>query len=186
MAASSPAAAASPPWRRSSPRAPSSSSGFRTCPSLAVTTLPTNLDDVPQQVDWLVGAALFARRQVYEDIGGLDEGFFMYSEELDWCKRAVDAGWQVAYTPAAEIVHHEGKSSEQVVAARHIRFFSSRVRYTRKYHGAFWAGTLRLWLLATFGFQWLREGVKWLVGHKRPLRTQRMGEYGKVLRSGLR
>ncbi len=143
-------------------------------------------DDVPQQVDWLVGAAVFARRQVYDDIGGLDEGFFMYSEELDWCKRAVDAGWQVAYTPAAEIIHHEGKSSEQVVAARHIRFFSSRVRYTRKYHGAFWAGTLRLWLLATFVFQWLREGAKWLVGNKRPLRAQRMGEYRKVLRSGLR
>ncbi len=143
-------------------------------------------NDAPQQVDWLVGAALFARRQVYDDIGGLDEGFFMYSEELDWCKRVVDAGWQVAYTPAAEIVHHEGKSSEQVVAARHIRFFSSRVRYTRKYHGTFWAGILRLWLLATFVFQWLREGVKWLVGNKRPLRAQRMGEYRKVLRSGLR
>ena len=143
-------------------------------------------DDVPQQVDWLVGAALFVRRQAYEDIGGLDEGFFMYSEELDWCKRAVDAGWQVQYDPAAEIIHHEGKSSEQVVAARHIRFFSSRVRYTRKYHGNCWAEALRWWLLATFGVQWLREGLKWLVGHKRPLRGERMREYGKVLRSGLR
>ena len=149
-------------------------------------TLADQADDAPQQVDWLVGAALFARRQVYDDIGGLDEGFFMYSEELDWCKRAVEAGWQIAYDPAAEIVHHEGKSSEQVVAARHIRFFSSRVRYTRKVHGAFWAETLRWWLLATFGFQWLREGAKWLVGHKRALRVERMGEYRKVLRSGLR
>ena len=73
-------------------------------------------DDTPQIVDWIVGAAMFVRRQVYDEIGGLDEGFFMYSEELDWCKRAVAAGWQVGYDPAAEIIHHEGKSSEQVVA----------------------------------------------------------------------
>ena len=134
-----------------------------------------------------MGAALFVRRQVYEEIGGLDEGFFMYSEELDWCRRAKDVGWQVVYDAAAEIIHHEGKSSEQVVAARHIRFFSSRVRYTRKYHGDFWAETLRLWLLATFVFQWLREGAKWMAGSERPLRApEDAGEYRKVLRSGLR
>ena len=139
-----------------------------------------------QTVDWIVGAAMFVRRAVYEQIGGLDEGFFMYSEELDWCRRAVAAGWQVAYEPAAEVVHFEGRSSKQVVPARHIRFFSSRVRYTRKYYGAFWAETLRLWLLATFVFQWLREGGKWLLGHKRPLRAERLHGYAQVLRSGLR
>ena len=143
-------------------------------------------DDEPQTVDWLVGAALFLRREVYEQVGGMDEGFFMYSEELDWCRRAVRAGWQVGYDPAAEIVHHEGKSSEQVVAARHIRFFSSRIRYTRKYHGAFWAETLRWWLLGTFAFQWMREGVKWLAGHKRALRANRMRTYSEVLNSRLK
>ncbi len=149
-------------------------------------TLADLPDDIPQEVDWLVGAALMARRQVYEQIGGLDEGFFMYSEELDWCHRAKDAGWRIAYEPAAEIIHYEGKSSEQAVARRDIAFFSSRVCYTRKYHGAFWAGVLRWWLLATFVFQWLREGAKWLLGHKRPLRAQRMAAYQQVLRSGLK
>ncbi len=143
-------------------------------------------EDLVQQVDWLVGAALFARRQVYEQSCGLDEGFFMYSEELDWCHRAVDAGWEIAYNPAAEIIHHEGKSSEQVVAARHIHFFSSRVRYTQKYHGRFWATVLRAWLLVTFVLQWIREAVKWLAGHKRPLRAKRMAAYQQVLQSGLR
>ena len=131
--------------------------------------------DDAQTVDWIVGAAMCVRRQVYEQIGGLDERFFMYCEELDWCQRVVEAGWQVAYVPNAQVVHHEGRSSEQVVAARHIRFFTSRVRYTCKYHGAIIAETLRLWLLATFVFQWLREGAKWLVGHKRPLRAERHG-----------
>lgn len=143
-------------------------------------------DDQPQTVDWIVGAAMFVRRQVYEQIGGLDEGFFMYSEELDWCRRAAGAGWKVAYDPAAEVLHYEGRSSAQVVAARHIRFFTSRVRYTRKYHGPTAATVLRLWLLITFAGQWVREGVKWLVGHKRALRAQRMAAYGQVLRSGLR
>lgn len=142
--------------------------------------------DGTQPVDWIVGAAMFARREVYEQIGGLDEGFFMYSEELDWCRRAVKAGWQVVYHPAAEVMHHEGRSSEQVVAARHIRFFSSRVRYTRKYHGRLASVCLRLWLLATFVWQWLREGAKWLIGHKRELRHERMVAYGQVLRSRLR
>jgi len=143
-------------------------------------------DDQEQEVDWLVGAALMARRKVYEQIGGLDETFFMYSEELDWCKRAKDAGWRIAYEPAAEIIHYEGKSSEQAVARRDIAFFSSRVKYTRKYYGRAWAEVLRWWLLATFVFQWLREGAKWLVGHKRALRAQRMAAYQQVLKSGLK
>lgn len=143
-------------------------------------------EDQPQRVDWIVGAAMMARRKVYEQVGGLDEAFFMYSEEMDWCRRAQDAGWQVAYNPRAQIVHYEGKSSEQVVAARHIRFFRSRVLYTRKYHGSTWAEILRWWLLLMFWGQWLREGGKWLVGHKRPLRRARMKAYREVIRSGLR
>lgn len=142
--------------------------------------------DETQAVDWIVGAAMFVRREVYEQIGGLDEGFFMYCEELDWCQRAVEAGWQVVYHPKAEVMHYEGRSSEQVVAARHIRFFSSRVRYTRKYHGQFASSCLRVWLLMTFVWQWLREGAKWLVGHKREVRHERMLAYRQVLRSRLR
>jgi N-acetylglucosaminyl-diphospho-decaprenol L-rhamnosyltransferase len=143
-------------------------------------------DDAVQPVDWVVGACLLVRRDVYEQVGGLDEGFFMYSEELDWCKRIKDAGWEVVYLPTATVIHHEGKSSEQVVPARHIRFQTSKVRYFRKHHGWPQAETLRWFLLATYVYQLAREGLKWLVGHKRPLRAERMRAYGQVLRSGLR
>jgi GT2 family glycosyltransferase len=143
-------------------------------------------DTAVQPVDWVVGACLFVRREAYEQVGGLDEGFFMYSEELDWCRRIKDAGWEVVYLPTATIIHHEGKSSEQVVAARHIHFQSSKVRYFRKHHGKFQAGVLRWFLLATYVYQWLREGAKWLLGHKRPLRAERLSAYRQVLRSGLR
>jgi GT2 family glycosyltransferase len=139
----------------------------------------------PQVVDWVVGAALLARRAVLNQIGGFDEGYFMYSEELDWCRRAAGAGWQVVYLPSAVIVHHEGKSSEQAVAARHIRFQTSKVRYFRKYHGPLAAGALRAIILASFAVEWLIEGLKWLVGSRRPMRRSRMEAYGQLLRSGL-
>jgi hypothetical protein len=144
------------------------------------------LDDAIQSVDWVVGACLLVRRQTYEQVGGLDEGFFMYSEEMDWCRRIKDAGWLVVYLPTATVIHHEGRSSEQVVPARHIHFQSSKVRYFRKHHGTFQAEALRWFLLATYIYQLGREGLKWLVGHKRPLRAERVEAYRQVLRSGLR
>lgn len=143
-------------------------------------------DHVATEVDWINGSAMFVRRAVYEQIGGLDEQFFMYSEELDWCYRAKRAGWQIVYYPEAQVTHYEGKSSGQVVAQRDIYFHSSKIRYFRKYRGAFVAGILRAFLLWMFAFQLVEESLKWLVGHKRPLRAERVRAYGQVLRSGLR
>jgi N-acetylglucosaminyl-diphospho-decaprenol L-rhamnosyltransferase len=156
-----------------------------------------HMDDVPislkgdqggeaQDVDWVVGAALMARRAVIDRIRGFDEGFFMYSDELDWCRRAKQAGWRVVYFPPALIIHYEGKSSEQSVAARHIRFHTSRVRYFRKYSGPLAAGFLRLALLAMFAAEWLLEAVKRLLGSKPGLRRERMAAYRQLLKSGLR
>jgi N-acetylglucosaminyl-diphospho-decaprenol L-rhamnosyltransferase len=149
-------------------------------------TMADTPDDAVQPVDWVVGACLLVRRQAYEQVGGLDEGYFMYSEEMDWCRRIKAAGWQVAYLPTATVIHHEGQSSEQVVAARHIYFQSSKVRYFRKHHGAVQGEFVRLFLLATYLFQAGREGLKWLLGHKRPLRAERVKAYWQVLRSGLK
>lgn len=143
-------------------------------------------DDEIQDVDWVTGAALMARREAVEQVGLLDEGFFMYSEELDWCRRFRQAGWRVVYLPAARIVHHVGKSSEQVLPARHIHFQTSKVHYFRKYHGPFAAEMLRLFLLGNYAWQLGLEAAKWAVGHKRPLRAGRIRAYWQVLRSGLR
>lgn len=143
-------------------------------------------DDQVQDVDWVTGAALMARREAVEQVGPLDEGFFMYSEELDWCRRFREAGWRVVYLPAARIIHHVGKSSEQVLPARHIHFQTSKVRYFRKYHSPVAAELLRWVLLANYLWQIGLEGVKWLLGHKRPLRAGRIAAYGQVVRSGLR
>jgi N-acetylglucosaminyl-diphospho-decaprenol L-rhamnosyltransferase len=143
-------------------------------------------DNEEQDTDWLVGACLLIRREAWEQVGPLDESYFMYSEELDWCRRAKAAGWRVVYVPWATVVHHEGQSSNQVIPARHIYFQSSKVYYFRKYHGTVVGETLRLFLLATYFFQLVQEAAKWVVGHKRPLRRERIAAYIRVLRSGLR
>ncbi|MBM4460463.1 MAG: glycosyltransferase [Chloroflexi bacterium] len=139
-----------------------------------------------EDVDWLVGAALCTRRTVLDQVGGFDEGYFMYSEELDWCRRVKQVGWRVVYLPTAQIIHHEGRSSEQVVAARHIRFQTSKVRYFRKFHGLLAAQTLRIFLLAAFALEWVFEAVKWLLGSRRSLRGERMAAYRQLLQTGLR
>lgn len=143
-------------------------------------------DGLVQDVDWITGAAMLARRSAIDEVGPMDEGFFMYSEELDWCRRFSDAGWRVVYLPEAQVVHHVGKSSEQVLAARHIHFQTSKIRYFRKYHGRTAAEALRWYLLTSYSCQLCLEGLKWLVGHKRPVRAQRIRAYRRVVASKLR
>ncbi|MCU0510272.1 MAG: hypothetical protein MUC34_18225, partial [Anaerolineae bacterium] len=75
--------------------------------------------------------------------------------------------------PEAVITHYEGKSSDQVVAARHIRFNRSKVRYFEKHHGSAAADFLRLALLAMFALEWAIEAAKYVLGSQRPLRRAR-------------
>jgi len=142
-------------------------------------------DDETQPVDWAVGACLLVRREVIDQVGKLDEGFFMYSEELDWCRRIKGAGWKIVYLPKAQVIHHMGKSSDQVIAQRHIYFQTSKVRYFRKHHGKWAAGWLRIALLAMYVWQLMLEAAKGLIGSKRELRRERVRAYWQVLRSGL-
>lgn len=142
-------------------------------------------DDAARYVDWVNGACMLVRREAIEQVGALDEGYFMYSEELDWCRRMAGAGWRVAHEPAATVIHHEGRSSEQVAATRQVYFESSKVRYFRKHHGALTANLLRAALLGTYVVRLAVEGAKYALGHRRALRAQRLRAHLEVLRSGL-
>ena len=137
-------------------------------------------------VDWVQGSALMLRRDVYSDIGALDEAFEMYYEELDYCRRAKTAGWRVAYLGGAFITHHGGKSSEQVAAQTLIHFHTSKLRYFRKHHGIGQYVLLRAILLLQFAWQLVLECIKGALGHKRELRAERVRRYWRVLRTGLR
>lgn len=143
-------------------------------------------EDEPVDVDWIVGACMMVRRKTIDHVGVMDEAYFMYSEELDWCRRIKDAGWRVIFLPGAQVIHYEGKSSEQAVTARHINFQRAKLRYFLKHHGAPSALLLRIFLLLTYCWQLLLEGLKGVVGHRRLLRWQRVKAYWQVLRSGLR
>ena len=139
-------------------------------------------DDAIGDVDWLVGACLLIRREVVDGVGLMDEGYFMYSEELDWCRRIKRSGWRVVYYPEARVIHHLGKSSEQAVTERHINFQRAKLRYFRKHHGRLSEAILRLVLLINYTWQLCLEAAKGLLGHKRPLRRQRVRAYWQVLR----
>ena len=71
-----------------------------------------------RSVDWLVGAFLMARRTAAEQVGPLDEGFFLYSEEIDWCRRFREHGWDVRHLPVMTITHHEGDNTKPEAVAQ--------------------------------------------------------------------
>jgi N-acetylglucosaminyl-diphospho-decaprenol L-rhamnosyltransferase len=143
-------------------------------------------DNATLDVDWVQGSALLARREVYEQIGGLDTGYVMFFEETDWCKRAKDAGWRAVYFGMAQIVHHGGKSTEQAGARKHIYFQESKLRYSRKYFGRGFATILRVFLLSQYLWQMSIEALKSAVGHQRTMRRERIRTYWQVIRSGLK
>jgi hypothetical protein len=98
----------------------------------------------PQKVDYIEGACLLARKNVYQQIGGLDESFFMYAEEVDLCYRMRRAGWQVWYQPEARVVHYGGGSSQKRRTQREGDLYISRVHFFRKHYGAGAAWRLKM------------------------------------------
>jgi GT2 family glycosyltransferase len=89
----------------------------------------------PRQVDTLLGACLLIRRQVLDEVGLLDEGYFMYSEEIDLCYRINQAGWPIYWVPEAQIVHYGGQSTQQAPTKMFLNLYGSKLRYFRKHYG---------------------------------------------------
>ena len=90
--------------------------------------------DREAEVDWLSGSALCVRRPVLEQVGGWDEEFFMYCEDVDLCYRIKQAGFARAYVPAAVITHRIGASSDWAQGAMIRQHHGSMLRYFRKHH----------------------------------------------------
>lgn len=85
------------------------------------------------QTEALSGAAMMFKRKVYEKIGGLDEDFFMYGEDLDFCKRVLDIGWRTFYVSDAEIIHLYGSSSAKRKMKSLINFYNAMWIYYKKH-----------------------------------------------------
>lgn len=87
-------------------------------------------------VDALVGCFWMMRRETLRAVGPLDEGFFMYSEDVDWCRRCQKAGWQVVFFPGARAVHYRGASSASAPLGSALAQQRSALYYWSKYHGS--------------------------------------------------
>ncbi|MEI9939914.1 MAG: glycosyltransferase family 2 protein [Pseudomonadota bacterium] len=88
-----------------------------------------------QEVDWVVGSFLLMRRACYEEVGELDERYFIYDEDIDWCLRAARAGWKIKYWPGARMVH-VGSAARPFMKDKTFIHFRSHLSYIKKNHSA--------------------------------------------------
>ncbi|MEZ4593074.1 MAG: glycosyltransferase family 2 protein [Chloroflexota bacterium] len=118
----------------------------------------------PREVDVLMGAALLLRKSVLETVGLLDEGYFMYSEEVDLCYRLQKSGWKLFWVPQSQVVHYWGQSSQQVRTEMFLQLYRGKLRFFRKHYG--WASVFvykmilalaSLFRLALAPLVWLRR-----------------------------
>ncbi|MFZ2360653.1 MAG: glycosyltransferase family 2 protein [Anaerolineae bacterium] len=91
--------------------------------------------DAVREVDWVQGCALAVRRDVWDAVGPFDEGYWMYVEELDWCRRAKNMGYRIFFTPDAQVVHYGKRSVAKARASVLPLGFRSHFRYYRKFDG---------------------------------------------------
>lgn len=119
----------------------------------------TYLDpDTPCEVDALSGSFMMIRRQAFQDVGYLDESFFLYGEDLDWCCRVTQSGWKVRYTPATQIIHFKGESSKRAEFDNLKVFYRAMVLFAHKHFRQkylfmpFWLLWVAIWLRAAASF----------------------------------
>lgn len=112
--------------------------------------------DAVREVDWVQGCALLVRRDVWEAVGPFDEGYWMYVEELDWCRRAKGMGCRIFFTPDARVVHYGKRAVAKARASVLPLGFRSHFRYYRKFDGKAKELAVRLIALLQMG---LRAGI---------------------------
>lgn len=134
-----------------------------------------SLRNEAHRCDWISGSSMIIRREVIEDIGMMDEGFFLYFEEVDFFQRAANAGWQTWYVPESTVMHIEGASTGiKSTSRRPAYWYNSRRRYFVKHYGItglitadllLSIGRLSFWLrrLLKLGAQGKQQDPKWFM-----------------------
>lgn len=118
-------------------------------------TFPSHGEDESwkaRPVDWVSGAFLMVRREALDAVGMLDDDYFMYTEEVDWCYRMWRHDWAVYTVPSARVIHHGGGTSRRVPERKRAQLYQSKRLFMRKHYG---------WPRATF-YDLLVRGVSGL------------------------
>ena len=109
----------------------------------------------PVEVDSVIGACMMVRREAVDQIGFMDEDYFLFLEETDWCYRMKRAGWKVYHVPQAKVYHFQGKSAEKEKERAKVEYFRSRYYFFKKNRGHFQWFVLLIGLLMRLGFELL-------------------------------
>ena len=109
----------------------------------------------PREVDVIQGACLLLRRDLLAQVGGLDETYFMYSEEVDLCMRVQRTGARLYWVPTSQVIHYGGQSSRQVATPMFLQLYRSKVLLFRKYHGRLRTAAYKLILMLATGVRLL-------------------------------
>lgn len=135
-----------------------------------------------REVDVIQGVCVMIRREALNQVGLMDEDFFMYSEEVDLCKRIRTGGWTIYWTPRVKVVHHEAKSTSQAPGNMFLHLYRSKVLYFRKNHGSMSAIFFKLILLGAVTVRLALSPFALLERpSQRKMHLRLARQYGKVL-----
>jgi GT2 family glycosyltransferase len=148
--------------------------------------LPTWTGAPSRAGHWVKGAALAIRREAFAAVGGFDETYFMYSEEVDLCWRMLAAGWEVHYAPVASVVHAEGASTSQARHAMTAQLFSSLELFYRRHYPPGALTRLRWAVVVILLERIARDAIKfWRYPERRPRLSGDLLLWQRLLRERL-
>ena len=127
-----------------------------------------------RNVDVVSGMFMLVPRPVMEKVGILDEAFFIYEEEADWCRRIRAAGYSCVFTPEAQIIHLDGgsKSTSQIRSRMYIQLQKSHLIYVKKHHGHLGYVAVKLIYVGASMLRLGRSSVKQLIGANAETKAQ--------------
>ena len=132
----------------------------------------------PRRVEAIKGACLALRKEALDQVGLLDERYFIYTEEVDLCYRLAQAGWELWWVPQAAVVHHDGQSTRQIAAQMYVQLYRSKVQFYEKFGGASRANRFKRLVRLAY---WPRLAVAALGGLCSPALSARAGVYRRLL-----
>ena len=132
------------------------------------------------EVDWIMGACMLVRSEIVTDVGMLDEDYFMYSEETDWCYRTKRKGWKVWYLSNSEIYHLGGGSANRSNLTQLVLLYRSKIFFFRKHYGNYQATLLR-YGLALVNFLGLSRRAIFRIGRDRNAVRQRLAAQSQLI-----